>query len=149
MIWLSTLEPARNCNVNYGGQSRNRTYDVSNVPDLQSGAFANYAYLPIIDCLENHSHFRLPTIITTIAWTMRRQLPPFPTRLFSYWLVRSGREDVSHNGAAQGTWTPNICLEGRDVTVTPVLHKNEQSRHNLAHFILNFHSRNLVMTDNE
>ena len=30
------------------GQSRNRTYGVSYVPDLQSGAFANYAYLPIV-----------------------------------------------------------------------------------------------------
>ena len=44
-------------------------------------------------------------------------------------------------GAAYGTRTHNICLEGRDVTVTPMLHKNEQSRHNLAHFTLNFHPK--------
>ena len=31
----------------YGRQSRSRTYDVSNVSDLQSDAIANYAYLPI------------------------------------------------------------------------------------------------------
>ncbi len=45
---------------NIGGQSRNRTYDVSYVPDLQSGVFANYTYLPI---LKISVYFRSATVL--------------------------------------------------------------------------------------
>ena len=66
---------------------------------------------------------------------------PFLRGCFPFdWLGLGVRLSPNY-GAAYGTWTHNICLEGRDVTVTPMLHKNEQSRHNLAHFTLNFHPK--------
>lgn len=34
-------------NIKIGGRGRNRTYDVSSVPVLQTGAFASYAYSPM------------------------------------------------------------------------------------------------------
>lgn len=76
---------------------------------------------------------------------------PFLRGYFPFdWLGLGVRLSPNY-GAAYGTWTHNICFlntqwilcaqEGRDVTVTPMLHKNEQSRHNLAHFTLNFHPK--------
>ena len=48
-----------------GRQSRNRTYGVSDVSDLQSDAFASYAYLPIwlVDMIGFEPIFRNTPIV--------------------------------------------------------------------------------------